>query len=87
VVIPGNVTIAVQGNVLHKFGNDVRMVVTMEKQLLGVWTKVPCAQSVGSWYLLLLYNIYYVVKFKMQFSFVEKGNMWCGKQQLLGNKW
>ncbi|XP_048779326.2 ganglioside GM2 activator-like [Ostrea edulis] len=48
VVIPGNVTIGVQGTVHHHFGTDVKMVVHMDKYLLGVWTKVPCSQNVGS---------------------------------------
>ncbi|XP_078313184.1 ganglioside GM2 activator-like [Crassostrea virginica] len=48
VVLPGNMTIGVQGTVYHHFGTDVRMVVKMDKLLLGQWTKVPCSQNVGS---------------------------------------
>ncbi|XP_061177341.1 ganglioside GM2 activator-like [Saccostrea echinata] len=48
VVLPGNVTIGVQGTVHHHFGKDVRMVVHMDKYLLGVWSKVPCHSNVGS---------------------------------------
>ena len=48
-VIPGNITATVQATVHHKFGMDVRMTVKMEKQLLGQWTQVPCANNVGSW--------------------------------------
>ena len=50
VVLPGNMTIGVQGTVHHHFGTDVRMVVKMDKLLLGQWTKVPCSQNVGSWF-------------------------------------
>lgn len=49
VELPGNITVGIQGTVHHKFGTDVRMVVHMDKKLLGQWTKVPCALNVGSW--------------------------------------
>lgn len=49
VELPGNITVGIQGTVHHKFGTDVRMVVKMDKELLGQWTKVPCALNVGSW--------------------------------------
>lgn len=45
VVLPGDVTLGVQGNVHRHFGNDVRMVIHLDKQLLGQWTKVPCYKS------------------------------------------
>uniref|UniRef100_K1PHC8 Ganglioside GM2 activator n=1 Tax=Magallana gigas TaxID=29159 RepID=K1PHC8_MAGGI len=48
VVIPGNITIGVQGTIHHHFGNDVKMVVHMDKMLLGQWTKFPCSQNFGS---------------------------------------
>nr|XP_034331261.1 uncharacterized protein LOC105330228 [Crassostrea gigas] len=48
VLFPGNITIGVQGTVHHHFGNDVKMVVHMDKLLLGQWTKVPCSQNFGS---------------------------------------
>ncbi|XP_061177342.1 ganglioside GM2 activator-like [Saccostrea echinata] len=47
-VLPGNLTIGITGTVNHPFGTDVKMNVYMDKQLLGVWTKVPCANNVGS---------------------------------------
>ncbi|XP_048779323.2 ganglioside GM2 activator-like [Ostrea edulis] len=48
VVIPGNLTVGMQGTVHHHFGTDVSMVVHMDKYLLGAWTKVPCTRNVGS---------------------------------------
>lgn len=48
-VLPGDITVGMQGTVHHNFGSDVKMRVTMHKQLLGQWTMVPCANSVGSW--------------------------------------
>nr|XP_034331269.1 ganglioside GM2 activator-like [Crassostrea gigas] len=48
VELPGNITVGIQGTVHHKFGTDVRMVVHMDKKLLGQWTQVPCALNVGS---------------------------------------
>lgn len=48
-VLPGDITVGMQGTVHHNFGSDVRMRVTMQKQLLGQWTMVPCANKVGSW--------------------------------------
>lgn len=47
-VLPGDITVGMTGTVHHNFGNDVRMRVTMQKQLLGAWTMVPCANKVGS---------------------------------------
>ncbi|XP_078313193.1 ganglioside GM2 activator-like [Crassostrea virginica] len=47
-VLPGNITASVQATVHHNFGRDVKMVVKMDKKLLGAWTKVPCAHNVGS---------------------------------------
>lgn len=49
-VLPGDITVGMQGTVHHNFGSDVRMNVTMQKYLLGFWTKVPCANEVGSCY-------------------------------------
>lgn len=56
VIIPGNITIGAQGTVYHHFGTDVRMVVHMDKLLLGQWTKVPCSQNVGSWFVIFEYE-------------------------------
>ncbi|XP_078317422.1 ganglioside GM2 activator-like [Crassostrea virginica] len=47
-VIPGNITVGVQATIHHHFGTDVRMVVKMDKLMLGQWTKIPCSESVGS---------------------------------------
>ena len=58
VVLPGNMTIGVQGTVHHHFGTDVRMVVKMDKLLLGQWTKVPCSQNVGSWFVQIGFFIF-----------------------------
>lgn len=49
VVLPGDITVGVQGTVHHNFGSNVNMSVRMDKQLLGMWTMVPCANNVGSW--------------------------------------
>lgn len=80
VIIPGNITIGAQGTVHHHFGNDVKMVVHMDKLLLGQWTKVPCSQNVGSWFVIFwsrrkefvwsLFN-YAAVSFKKKF-FLEQ---------------
>lgn len=75
VVIPGNITIGAQGTVHHHFGNDVKMVVHMDKLLLGQWTKVPCSQNVGSWFVCFfdyagkkLFN-YYLIMQQHHFKF------------------
>lgn len=48
-VLPGCFTVGVQATIHHHFGRDVGVVVKMDKKLLGVWTKVPCANNLGSW--------------------------------------
>ena len=49
VVLPGCLTVGVQATIHHHFGRDERVVVKMDKLLLGAWTKVPCAYNFGSW--------------------------------------
>ncbi|XP_062574655.1 uncharacterized protein LOC134236488 [Saccostrea cucullata] len=48
VLIPGNITIGVCGTIHHHFSKNVRMVVHMDKHLLGVWTNIPCRNNFGS---------------------------------------
>lgn len=52
IVIPGNIVIGLRGTVHHNFGNEDRMVVRIDKLLLGQWTTIPCANNMGSWYFL-----------------------------------
>ena len=66
VVLPGCFSVGLQAIIHHHFGRDVRVVVKMDKQLLGVWTKIPCSRNIGSWcdilniYLLILLQIHYI---------------------------
>lgn len=50
IVIPGNILIGLRGTVHHNFGNEDRMVVRIDKLLLGQWVIIPCAYNMGSWY-------------------------------------
>ena len=49
-VLPGCFTVGVQATVHHHFGRDVKVVLKIEKQLLGIWTQFPCAHGLGSWW-------------------------------------
>jgi len=42
-VLPGLVNITVSGSIRHNITADVTLNVTVSKNLLGRWIKVPCA--------------------------------------------
>ncbi|CAL1530901.1 unnamed protein product [Lymnaea stagnalis] len=46
--IPGNITVS--GKVVFKtsFGSPIKAVAVIEKEVFGVWVKVPCVDNVGS---------------------------------------
>lgn len=48
IVIPGNILIGLRGTVHHNFGNEDRMVVRIDKLLLGQWVIIPCTYNMGS---------------------------------------
>ncbi|XP_033740486.1 ganglioside GM2 activator-like [Pecten maximus] len=48
ITVPGILNVTITGDVRKSLGNDSRLNVTIEKKLLGRWTKVPCVSSVGS---------------------------------------
>lgn len=76
-MIPGTITIGLQGTVHRNIGNEVRMHVYMQKQMLGQWTLVPCANRMGSWYFslnnkkILLPFVYHLIHFENQNALVS----------------
>ena len=49
--IPGNATITLIGNLTHTLPVDSHYIlnVTMYKQLIGHWHRIPCKNKVGTW--------------------------------------
>ncbi|XP_067674217.1 ganglioside GM2 activator-like [Haliotis asinina] len=48
VLVPGNMTVTMEGAISHDLADQVTMDVLMEKKLLGRFTKVPCTGVVGT---------------------------------------
>ncbi|XP_076467331.1 ganglioside GM2 activator-like [Babylonia areolata] len=46
--LPGNVHVTFLASIAHELSNQVTLNVTIEKGLLGRWTKVPCTANLGT---------------------------------------
>ncbi|XP_040851545.1 ganglioside GM2 activator isoform X2 [Ochotona curzoniae] len=48
IVIPGNVTISIEGRTSVPLKSPQKVTLTVEKEVAGFWIKVPCVEQVGS---------------------------------------
>ncbi|XP_046573279.1 ganglioside GM2 activator-like [Haliotis rubra] len=48
IVIPGDMTVSLEGAITHNLADQVSLDVLFEKSLLGRFTKVPCKNDVGT---------------------------------------
>ncbi|XP_041354105.1 ganglioside GM2 activator-like [Gigantopelta aegis] len=42
VLLPGTISVTLEGDISHRLGHQVTMDIIVEKQLLGTWVRVPC---------------------------------------------
>ncbi|XP_062044796.1 ganglioside GM2 activator [Lepus europaeus] len=48
IVIPGNVTISIEGKTSVCLDSPLKVTLTVEKEVAGLWIKVPCVEQLGS---------------------------------------
>ncbi|XP_067675205.1 ganglioside GM2 activator-like [Haliotis asinina] len=48
IVVPGDMTVSLEGAITHKLEDQVSLDVVFEKSLLGRFTRVPCKNDVGT---------------------------------------
>nr|XP_003464542.1 ganglioside GM2 activator [Cavia porcellus] len=48
IVIPGNVTISAEGRTSVSLSSPLKVEVTLEREVAGLWIKIPCVEQIGS---------------------------------------
>ncbi|XP_012889278.1 PREDICTED: ganglioside GM2 activator [Dipodomys ordii] len=48
IVVPGNVTVSVQGKTQVPLSSPQKVELTVEKEVAGFWVKIPCVEQLGS---------------------------------------
>ncbi|XP_003782076.1 ganglioside GM2 activator [Otolemur garnettii] len=48
IVIPGNVTVSVEGKTDVLLSSPQKVALTVEKEMAGFWVKIPCVEEIGS---------------------------------------
>uniref|UniRef100_A0A8C6W3B7 GM2 ganglioside activator protein n=1 Tax=Nannospalax galili TaxID=1026970 RepID=A0A8C6W3B7_NANGA len=48
IVVPGNVTVSVEGKTSIPLTSPQKVELTVEKEVAGFWVKIPCVEQIGS---------------------------------------